>query len=58
MEKVGSVIQTGNSLALVVPAVFVKKIGVHPGDKVRVKVDATKGTVSYTFLTVRQLPLV
>lgn len=58
MEKVGSVIQTGNSLALVVPAVFVKKIGVRPGDKVQVKVDVVKGTVSYTFLTIRQLPLV
>lgn len=56
--KFGTVNRTGNSLSVVIPAVFVNKAGVKPGDKVKVEVSVLEGKISYTFLNVRQLPLV
>jgi antitoxin component of MazEF toxin-antitoxin module len=53
-----SVIRSGNSLAVVIPATFVKKIGIKPQDKVLVETTVKTGTITYTFLNVRQLPLV
>lgn len=57
-EKRSSVIKTGNSLAVVVPAKFANKIGIRPGDKVKVEIDLSQGKIHYTFLNIRQLPLV
>ena len=53
-----NVIKTGNSLAVVIPAPFVKRVGVKPKDKVTVSLHPETGQVTYTFLNVRQLPLV
>jgi len=52
------VVRTGNSLAVVVPAKFVQKTGIQSGDKVDVNIDYQAGTITYKFLTVRQLNLV
>lgn len=52
-----TVIKTGNSLAVVVPAPFAKRVGLRPGDKVRVAVRQEVGQITYTFLNTRQLPL-
>jgi antitoxin component of MazEF toxin-antitoxin module len=53
-----SVVKTGNSLAVVVPAPFVRKLGVRPKDRVNVHIDTMKGRITYTFTNMRQLPLV
>jgi len=57
-SSVNSVVKTGNSIAVVVPAKFAKKVGIRPGDKVQVEVDLEKGRITYTFLNIRQLSLV
>lgn len=48
----------GNSYAVVVPSKFIQKTGIRPGDKVEVMVDYEAGTVTYKFLSIRQLNLV
>lgn len=53
-----TVIRTGNSLAVVVPSQFVKRVGVKAKDKVEVTLHPETGQITYTFLNVRQLPLV
>lgn len=53
-----NVIRTGNSLAVVVPAKFVKKAGVKPGDKVKLSINLHQGKITYEFINVRQLSLV
>lgn len=55
---INSVLKTGNSLAVVVPAKFVKKVGIKPGDKVKISLKPHRGQITYTFLNVRQLSLV
>lgn len=55
---ISTVSKTGNSLTVVVPAKFAKKVGVRPGDQVSVEIREQKGQVVYTFLNIRQLPLV
>ena len=51
------IIKTGNSLAVTIPASFVKTVGVKAGQIVRVKVEPESGKVTYTFSGSRQLPL-
>lgn len=51
------VIKTGNSLAVTVPANFVKQIGVKPGQMVEVKVNVESGKIVYQFSGVRQLAI-
>jgi antitoxin component of MazEF toxin-antitoxin module len=53
-----NVVRTGNSLAVVIPSPFVRRLGVRPKDHVKVKIDFVKGRITYTFLNLRQLPLV
>jgi antitoxin component of MazEF toxin-antitoxin module len=57
-EFTASVIESGNSLCVVVPAPFINKLGIRAKDKVKVKQDPQKGKVTYTFTNIRQLPLV
>jgi antitoxin component of MazEF toxin-antitoxin module len=58
MKVKGSVLKSGNSLVVVVPAPFTRKLGIRRGDEVEVEVDYQKGQATYTFLNVRQLSLV
>ncbi|OGV96515.1 hypothetical protein A2W24_03305 [Microgenomates group bacterium RBG_16_45_19] len=53
-----SVIRSGHSLAVVIPAPFVRQVGVKPKDKVNVNLSLKTGKITYTFLNMRQLPLV
>jgi antitoxin component of MazEF toxin-antitoxin module len=55
---INHVVRTGSSLAVVVPAKFVQRTGIRSGDKVDVNIDYQAGTITYKFLTVRQLNLV
>jgi antitoxin component of MazEF toxin-antitoxin module len=57
-STLNTVIRTGNSLAVVVPANFVKKVGVKSGDKVKVTVNLHQGKITYEFINIRQLSLV
>ena len=51
------VIKTGNSLAITVPANFVKLVGVRPGETIKVSVDPGKGKMTCIFPGIKQLPL-
>lgn len=51
------VIKTGNSLAVVIPASFVKSLGVRQGNTVRVQINISKGKVTYSFSGFQQLAL-
>lgn len=51
------VIKTGNSLAVTIPADFVKMVGIKAQDEVRVSPKPDKGTITYIFSGVKQLPL-
>ncbi|MBI5465451.1 AbrB/MazE/SpoVT family DNA-binding domain-containing protein [Candidatus Gottesmanbacteria bacterium] len=51
------ILKTGNSLAVVVPADFIKNIGAKAGDSVRVFPKPEKGEVLYKFSGAMQLPL-
>lgn len=51
------VIRTGNSLALTIPAEFVRDVGIRAGDPVKVKTEAEKGRIIYHFQGAKQLPL-
>jgi len=53
-----SVVKTGNSLAVVVPSSFVRRLGIRPKDRVNVNVNPQRGKITYTFTNMRQLPLV
>jgi antitoxin component of MazEF toxin-antitoxin module len=57
-QATNSVIKTGNSLAVVVPAKFSHQLGIQAGDQVSLKVSQKKGQITYTFLNIRQLSLV
>lgn len=57
-QLVSRVSRTGNSLTVVVPAKFARKVGIQPGDEVAVSIREKKGQVVYTFLNIRQLSLV
>ena len=51
------ILKTGNSLAVVVPADFIKNIGAKAGDDVRVFPKPEKAEILYKFSGVCQLPL-
>ncbi len=51
------ILRTGHSLAVTVPAEFVKILGLKPGDEVLVKSDIAKGSLHYTFSGTGQLNL-
>jgi antitoxin component of MazEF toxin-antitoxin module len=51
------VLRTGNSLAVSIPAEFAKALGVQAGDTVKIKPDAVKGVLTYTFRGSGQLTL-
>lgn len=51
------VIKAGNSLAVTLPSDFVKTIGIHPGDDVKVTPLPERGRIHYTFSGVKQLAL-
>jgi antitoxin component of MazEF toxin-antitoxin module len=53
-----SIVKSGNSLAVVVPSEFVRKLGIRPKDRVKLAIDPVKGKITYTFMNLRQLPLV
>lgn len=55
--KTNSVFRTGNSLAVTVPASFVQALGVKPGDKVLVKEEIERASVSYRFSGTQQMTL-
>lgn len=52
------IIKTGNSLYVVVPAKFANRVGVRPGDEVRVTYDLDHKTIQYHFPVTRQLSLI
>lgn len=54
MQKV---LQTGNSLAVVIPSRFIKVIGVKRGDQVEVETYADEGKMTIIFSSSRQLSL-
>lgn len=51
------VIRTGNSLAVTVPAEFVRLVGVRAGDEVKTLIQSDKGEIVYLFSGAKQLPL-
>lgn len=51
------ILKTGNSLAVVIPADFIKNIGAKAGDEVKVFPKPEKGEVLYKFSGACQLPL-
>ena len=51
------IFRTGNSLAVVVPAGFVKLLGIKPKDSVEVLSQPERGRVIYKFSGALQLPL-
>lgn len=53
-----AVVQTGNSLAVIIPAPFARQLGIRPRDRVQVNLDQNHARITYTFLNIRQLPLV
>lgn len=57
LEAMAKIIQAGNSLAVTIPANFIKKIGARAGDEVKVQEQPARGKITYTFKNMRQLPL-
>jgi len=51
------IIRTGNSLAVTIPADFVRSLGVKAGREVKVQTDPGTGRVVFTFSGAKQLPL-
>ena len=51
------IIKTGNSLAITIPADFVKSIGIKAGEEVKVGVETEKGRIICNFSGAKQLPL-
>jgi antitoxin component of MazEF toxin-antitoxin module len=51
------VIKTGNSIAVTIPAEFAKKTGIESGDPVKITTHPASGSITYTFINFRQLPL-
>jgi antitoxin component of MazEF toxin-antitoxin module len=51
------ILKTGNSLAVTIPAKFVRISGLKPGQTVEVKSNIAKGTLRYTFAGTGQLTL-
>jgi len=51
------IFKTGNSLTVVIPAAFVKIIGVRPGDEVDVQMEVDRGEIKVLFPSSRQLQI-
>lgn len=51
------VIRTGNSAAVTIPAQFMKDLGIHIGDPIKVRVEKDQGKIILNFSGVKQLPL-
>lgn len=51
------IMRNGNSLAVTVPSLFVKSVGVKVGQLVNVEINPGTGKVIYTFSGTKQLPL-
>lgn len=51
------VIRTGNSLAVTIPSEFAKSAGIRASDQVKVEAEPEKGTITYYFSGIKQLPL-
>lgn len=54
---VQKVVRTGNSLAITLPAKFIRTLGVKAGDKVEVSYSFDQTSVTYVFREARQLTL-
>ncbi|MBI4099660.1 hypothetical protein HY440_01510 [Candidatus Microgenomates bacterium] len=54
MQKV---IKTGHSLALTIPTKFAKALAVKKGDQVKVEKRIDKGSLTYFFAGIQQLPI-
>ncbi|MCL5091148.1 MAG: AbrB/MazE/SpoVT family DNA-binding domain-containing protein [Patescibacteria group bacterium] len=54
---VQKIIKTGNSLAVTIPSVFAKSLGVKAGDAVKVEVEPEAGRLTCSFSGVKQLSL-
>lgn len=52
------IIKAGNSIAVTIPAKFARKIGVKAGDEVRISTSQLKSSMTVTFKSARQLPLI
>ena len=57
-SKATKVTKSGNSLAVVIPAAMVRKLGLKSGDLAKVEYDLKTGKATYTFVNMRQLTLV
>ena len=57
-SKTTKVTKSGNSLAVVIPAAMVRKLGLKSGDLAKVEYDLQAGKATYTFVNMRQLTLV
>lgn len=51
------VIKAGNSLAVTLPSLFVKTVGILQGDEVKVDLQPETGRIVYTFKGAKQLSL-
>ncbi len=51
------VIRTGNSVAVTLPAEFVKDLGIRVGDSVKVRIEQDRGKIIFAFVGAKQLPL-
>jgi antitoxin component of MazEF toxin-antitoxin module len=51
------IIKTGNSLAVTIPSIMVKTLGLRPGQPVNTLVDISQGTLTHSFPHTGQLPL-
>ncbi len=51
------ILRTGNSLAITLPAKFIRTLGVKAGDKVEVSFSFDQTSVTYVFKEARQLSL-
>lgn len=51
------VIRTGNSAAVTIPSGFVKDLGIHVGDPVKVRLEEDRGRIIFIFTGAKQLPL-
>lgn len=49
MPKLRKVIKTGNSLAITIPSKTIKNFDIKEGDVAQIKVNYTKGTLTYIF---------
>lgn len=55
--KKQKVMQIGNSIGVTVPSKFIKAVGIHMGDNVKVQTKLSTGQVIYTFKGVKQLSI-